>query len=225
MVAHVPAFSSRREFLLRAGGGFGALALAALLKDEARSEGPAKPIEATADRVLFLFMEGGPSHVDLFDPKPELTKRSGQPLPSSFGRVITPMGTGGNNLLASKHKFKKHGQSGIEVSDWYPHVATCVDDIAVLRSCWADGLNHVGSVCQMNTGNILAGRPSLGSWVVYGLGSPNQNLPGFVVLTDSGEVTGGPRNWGTGFMPSTYQGTLFRQGETPILNLKPAGKD
>ena len=213
---HIPGFSSRRDFLRLAGGGFGALAFSALLEAD-----EVKPQAAKADRVLFLFMEGGPSHVDLFDPKPELTKRNGQPLPASFGRVITPMGTGGNNLLASKHKFSKHGKSGLEVSDWYPHIAECVDDIAVVRSCQADGLNHVGSVCQMNTGSILAGRPSLGSWVVYGLGSVNQNLPGFVVLTDSGEVTGGPRNWGTGFMPATYQGSLFRNGSNPILNLAP----
>src|SRR5262249_53936253 len=136
----------------------------------------APPLKATADRVLFLFMEGGPSHVDLFDPKPELTRRHGQPLPAGFGRVITPMGTGGNNLLASKRKFQKYGQSGIEVSDWLPHTATCVDDLTVIRSCQADGLNHVGSVCQMNTGSVLAGRPSLGAWVVYGLGSVNRNL-------------------------------------------------
>src|SRR5258707_10355205 len=133
---HIPGFASRRDFLRFAGGGFGALALAAMMEAD-----EAKPQAAKADRVLFLFMEGGPSHVDLFDPKPELTKRHGQPLPASFGRVITPMGTGGNNLLASKHKFAKHGKSGIEVSDWYPHIATSVDEIAVVRSCWADGLN------------------------------------------------------------------------------------
>src|SRR5437763_105391 len=132
-------------------GGFGALALAAMSDAEGRAE-PAKPQAAgthfapKADRVLFLFMEGGPSHVDLFDPKPELTKRHGQPLPASFGRVITPMGTGGNNLLASKRKFERHGESGLWVSDWYPHVAKVVDEIALIRSCWADGVNHVGSV-------------------------------------------------------------------------------
>jgi hypothetical protein len=217
---HLPLFSSRRQFLREAGLGFGALAFAAT-SAKPQAAGPAHVLPK-ADRVLFLFMEGGPSHVDLFDPKPELTKRNGQPLPSSFGRVITPMGTGGNNLLASKHKFAKHGRSGLEISDWLPHMATCADDFCVLRSCWADGLNHVGSVCQMNTGNILAGRPSLGSWVTYGLGSPNQNLPGFVVMTDGGEVTGGARNWGTGFMPATYQGTLFRNGPNPILNLHAA---
>ena len=217
--SHVPLFSSRRQFLREAGLGFGALALAAMSERETQAAAHFAP---KADRVLFLFMEGGPSHVDLFDPKPELTKHNGEPLPASFGRVITPMGTGGNKLLASKHQFKKHGQSGLEISDWLPHMATCADDLCVLRSCWADGLNHVGSVCQMNTGNILAGRPSLGAWVAYGLGSPNQNLPGFVVMTDGGEVTGGARNWGTGYMPATYQGTLFRNGPSPILNLHAA---
>ncbi len=222
ITGHIPLFRSRRDFLRDAGLGFGALAFAAM---EANAKPQAAHFAPKADRVLFLFMEGGPSHVDLFDPKPELTRRHGQPLPASFGRVITPMGTGGNNLLASKHKFTKHGQSGLDISDWLPHTATCADDLAIVRSCWADGLNHVGSVCQMNTGDVLAGRPSLGSWVVYGLGNTNQNLPGFVVLTDTGEVTGGPRNWGTGFMPATYQGTLLRQGSNPILNLHSADGD
>src|SRR5205823_13160523 len=113
------------------------------------------------------------------------------------------------------------GESGMEVSDWLPHTATCVDDLAVVRSCWADGLNHVGSVCQMNTGSILAGRPSLGSWALYGLGSVNDNLPGFVVMSDAGEPFGGARNWGTAFMPATYQATFFRNGSSPLLDLKP----
>src|SRR5205085_7717518 len=107
------------------------------------------------------------------------------------------------------------------VSDWLPHTAECADDLAVIRSCWADGLNHVGSVCQMNTGSILAGRPSLGTWALYGLGTENQDLPGFVVMTDGGLPFGGPRNWGTGFMPSTYQGTQFLSGAHPILHLTP----
>src|SRR5215210_5483610 len=226
---HVPLFSSRRDFLRLAGGGFGALALSALAAEEsvAHASGSLDPLApkepqfaAKAKAVIFLFMEGGPSHVDLFDPKPELTRQNGKPLPASFGRVITPMGTGGNNLLASKRKFRKHGKSGLDFSDWLPHMATCADDFTVLRACHADGLNHVGSVCQMNTGSILAGRPSLGSWALYGLGTVNQNLPGYVVLTDGGEVTGGSRNWGTGYMPATYQGTLFRPGDNPILNLK-----
>jgi hypothetical protein len=123
--------------------------------------------------------------------------------------------------MGSKRRWAKHGRAGLDFSDWLPHIATCADDIAVLRSCWADGLNHVGSVCQMNTGSILAGRPSLGSWVLYGLGSENQNLPGFVVMSDAGEPTGGARNWGTAFMPATYQGTYFRNGPSPILHLAP----
>ncbi|VTR97217.1 protein containing duf1501 : Uncharacterized protein OS=Planctomyces brasiliensis (strain ATCC 49424 / DSM 5305 / JCM 21570 / NBRC 103401 / IFAM 1448) GN=Plabr_0140 PE=4 SV=1: DUF1501 [Gemmata massiliana] len=228
---HVPTLASRRDFLTSVGGGFGALALSALAAAESSPAthtaadplAPKKPhFEAKAKSVIFLFMEGGPSHVDLFDPKPELTKQHGKPLPASFGKVLTPMGTGGNNLLASKRKFAKHGKSGLDVSDWLPHMAKCADDLTVLRACWADGLNHVGSVCQMNTGSILAGRPSLGSWALYGLGSENRNLPGFVVFTEGGpEPLGGARNYGTGYMPATYQGTLFRNGPNPILNLNP----
>jgi hypothetical protein len=221
-VPHVPRFRSRREFLAGAGGGFGALALSALLADEARAASVRAPhFTPRAKAVIFLFMEGGPSHVDLFDPKPELTRMNGKPLPARFGRVITPMGTGGNNLLASKRAFAKHGRSGLDFSDWLPHMAATADDWCVLRACHADGLNHVGSVCQMNTGSVLAGRPSLGSWALYGLGSANRNLPGFVVMTDGGEVTGGARNWGTGYMPATWQGTLFRPGDSPILDLRP----
>jgi uncharacterized protein DUF1501 len=230
MLPHVPLFRSRREFLRLAGGGFGSLAFAALVAGEGLppvADAPASPFlprkphfEPKAKRVVFLFMEGGPSHVDLYDPKPELTRRHGTPLPASFGRVITPMGTGGNTLLASKRTFKKYGQSGLEFSDWLPHMATCADDFAVLRACHADGLNHVGSVSQMNTGSILAGRPSLGSWAIYGLGTENQNLPGFVVFTEgTGQPFGGARNWGTGYMPATYQGTHFSGGRVPILNL------
>ncbi len=227
--AHVPRLTSRREFLFKAGGGFGALALASLLRRDgllaADVSSPLTPRQAQfavkAKAVIFLFMEGGPSHLDTFDPKPELTRLHGQKLPASFGNVLTPMGVGGNTLLASKRAFRKYGQCGLDVSDWLPHIATCADDLCVVRSCWADGLNHVGSVCQMNTGSLLAGRPSLGSWVVYGLGSENQSLPGFVVMSDAGEPAGGARNWGTGYMPATYQGTQFCGGPNPILHLNP----
>src|SRR6516164_4443117 len=229
---HVPLFASRRDFLLKAGGGFGTVALSALLEQDPLRAAPAHRGQSDgapraphfapkAKSVIFLFMEGGPSHLDTFDPKPELTRLHGQKLPASFGPIITPMGVGGNTLLASKRAFRKHGQSGIEVSDWLPHLAGCVDDLAVVRSCWADGLNHVGSVCQMNTGSVLAGRPSLGSWVLYGLGSENQDLPGFVVMSDAADPLGGARNWGTAFMPSTYQGTMLRNGPNPILHLNP----
>jgi hypothetical protein len=227
---HVPLFQSRREFLRLAGGGFGSIALAALEADGKSETQPPDPrsaylpkkphFEAKAKAVIFLFMEGGPSHIDLFDPKPELSRMHGKPLPASFGRVITPMGTGGNTLLASKRRFRKHGQAGLDFSDWLPHMATCADEFAMLRACHVDGLNHVGSVCQMNTGSVLAGRPSLGAWALYGLGTVNQNLPGFVVFAEGGpEPLGGARNWGTGYMPATYQGTLFRNGHAPILNL------
>jgi hypothetical protein len=167
-------------------------------------------------------MEGGPSHIDLFDPKPLLEKLDGQAIPESFGRpVTTASGTGNNTLMASKRTWKQYGQSGLWVSDWYPNIAAHVDDLAVIRSCWADGLNHVGSVCQMNTGAILAGRPSMGAWATYGLGSVNRNLPSFVVLMDDREPLGSSNNWSAGFLPAVYQGTRFRSGDTPLLNLKP----
>ena len=234
MVPHKVWASNRRDFLTRAGMGFGSIALSAMLADDARADAP--PIDPlhplaprpphlspTAKSCIFLFMEGGPSHVDLFDPKPELTRRTGQPLPDSFGKVFTAMGVGGNNLLASRRAFQQHGEAGTWVSDWYPNIAEVVDDIALVRSCWADGVNHVGSVCQMNTGSILAGRPSLGAWVTYGLGSENQDLPAFVVMNDGTDPLGGPRNWGNAWLPATYQGTPFRKEGAPILHLAPPG--
>ncbi len=232
MIPHKVWATTRRDFLGKAGLGFGALALSAMLEAEARADEPTidplRPLAprpthlpARAKSVIFLFMEGGPSHIDLFDPKPELTARAGQPLPASFGKVFTSMGVGGNNLLASRRKFEQRGRFGTWVSDWYPHVAEVADDIALVRSCWADGVNHVGSVCQMNTGSILAGRPSLGAWVTYGLGTENQDLPAFVVMNDSGDPLGGPRNWGNAWLPATFQGTPFRKDGAPILHLAP----
>ena len=219
-LAHHWNVSNRREFFARAGSGLGAIALGSMLAEGA--ETPKKThFPPKAKSVIWLFMEGGPSHIDLFDPKPELNKLAGKPMPASFGKLVTAMGTGNNTLMASPRTWKQHGQSGMWVSEWYPHIAKHVDDMTVIRSCWANGLNHVGSVCQMNTGDILAGRPALGAWVTYGLGTANKNLPTFVVLTDDKEVIGGPKNWASGFLPASYQGTQFRQGDTPILNLKP----
>lgn len=174
-----------------------------------------------AKSVIWLFMEGGPSHLDLFDPKPALDRLAGQPMPESFGKVITAMGTGSNAIMPTQRQWKQHGKSGIWVSDWYPRIAEHVDDLAVIHSCWADGLNHVGSVCQMNTGDILAGRPALGSWATYGLGSANDNLPTYVILLDEGEVFGGAKNWSSGFLPATFQGTQFRKDGAPIFHLAP----
>jgi hypothetical protein len=156
----------------------------------------------------------------LFDPKPLLNQLAGKPLPASFGEVITAMGEAKSPLLGSKRTWKQHGQSGLWVSDWLPEIAKCADELAVIRSCWAEGINHSAGVCQMNTGSILGGRPSLGSWVSYGLGTENTNLPSFVVMQDTqSSVVNGPRNWSSGFMPAVYQGTRIQGGSEPIPNL------
>ncbi len=206
---------------MRSCGGLGALAFSSMLQGADPLAAKQPDHTPTAKSVIWLFMEGGPSHIDIFDPKPELEKLAGQPMPASFGKVVTAMGTASNTLMPSSRTWKQYGQSGMWVSDWYTNMAQHVDDITLFRSCWADGLNHVGSVCQMNTGSILAGRPSMGAWVTYGLGSSNSNLPTFVILTDAGEVVGGPKNWSSGFLPASYQGTLFRREGTPILDLAP----
>src|SRR5688572_1576036 len=228
-IPHIEPLFTRRDFLMRGGAGFGALALTYLLGSDkligaGRSTNPlaAKPghFPAKAKSVIFLFMEGGPSHMDTYDPKPKLNDLAGQRLPESFGKVLTSMGEHNSPLLGSRRTWKQHGQSGIWVSDWLPHTAECVDDIAVIRSCWADGINHSSGVCQMNTGSILAGRPSLGSWVSYGLGTVNEDLPAFVVMQDNAtQIVNGPRNWGAGFMPAMYQGIRIQGGSEPIPNL------
>ncbi|MSU66177.1 MAG: DUF1501 domain-containing protein [Opitutus sp.] len=230
--------TSRRQFLRQAGGGFGMLALASLLSRDGllAAEGPAagtpspfapKPshFPAKAKRVIFLYMSGGPSHVDLFDPKPELVRLAGQPIPDSFGTFKTRRAVAKNKLLAPLRPFQPRGQSGIEVSDLLPHIGSCMDDICLIRSCYADSVTHPEAVYQMNTGSILMGRPSLGSWATYGLGTENQNMPAFVVMPDpAGWVKGGAPAWGNGYMPASYQGTILRGGTSPILNLNtPAG--
>src|SRR4051812_31029804 len=155
---------------------------------EAKSNNPlaahAPHFAAKAKRVIFLFMSGGPSHVDLFDPKPDLVRLAGEPIPESFGPFKTRRAGGKKKLLAPVREFKRGGQSGIEVSDFLPHIATCVDDICLLRGCHGDSVTHPESVYQMNTGSILMGRPSLGAWATYGLGTENQNMPAFVVMPD-----------------------------------------
>jgi hypothetical protein len=229
---HEPLYT-RRDFLSRAGAGFGALALTYLLERErllaASAEDAVNPLAARpshfaakARSVIFLFMEGGPSHLDTFDHKPKLRELAGQRLPESFGPIITAMGEVDAPLLADRREWKQHGQSGLWVSDWLPHLGDCVDDLAVIRSCWGDGLNHANGVGQMNTGSILGGRPSLGAWLSYGLGTENQNLPAFAVLCDNnGQVIGGPRNWGPGFMPAIYQGVRLGSSTEPFPNLNP----
>jgi hypothetical protein len=222
---------SRRAFLRRAGGGFGSLALAALLAEDGllASEPGRDPLaprlphhEANAKRVIFLFLSGGPSHLETFDPKPDLQKLHGQPLPASFGPVKTRRGVDRNKLLATKRTFQKCGESGIDISDLLPCLAECADDLCVLRGCHGDSVTHPESVYLMNTGSILMGRPSLGAWAAYGLGTENRNLPAFVVLPDPGGwPKGGAPAWGNGYLPAAYQGTLVRGGQAPVLHLNP----
>ncbi len=213
--------TSRRAFLQQAGTGFGALALSWLLSQSSSGAAPAPHFAPKARSVIFLFMEGGPSHIDLFDPKPELNRLAGSKIPDSFRRVITAMGEFNSPLLGCHRKWQQHGQSGLWISDWLPHIASCADDLAVIRSCKADGVNHSSGVCQMNTGSTLGGRPSLGSWVSYGLGSENADLPAFVVMQDNPTpVINGPRNWSAGFMPAAWQGIRITPGAEPIPNLK-----
>lgn len=226
---------TRRAWLRAAGGGFGSLALSWLLWSESarsaraddahvgmglRPRLPHRPPRVR--RVIYLFMHGGPSHVDTFDPKPELARLHGQPLPESFGPVATRRNVARNPLLASKRSFKPCGSSGLEISDLFPELSRCADDLCVIRSCWADSVNHPQAVYQMNTGSILMGKPSLGSWVTYGLGTENQDLPAFLVLTDpKGGIKGGPPAYGAGFLPATFQGTPMRAGAEPLLDLRP----
>ena len=211
---------SRRELLVRAGLGFGGLAFTAMSAQAV----PKKPhIEPKAKSVIWCFMDGGPSHLDLFDPKPALTKLAGKPLPPSFRRPITAMGNTANTpLLASQRTFKQHGKSGLWVSDWYPEIAKVADELCVVRSCIADGLTHVSSMLQMNTCSLIPGRPCLGAWTMYGLGSECDNLPGFVVLADTmADPPGGSTLWGNGFLPSSHQGTRFADGDQPLLYATP----
>ncbi len=227
--------STRRDFFRHGGSGLAGIGLAHMLSQDGLLAAHADPLNPktphhapSAKAVIWLFMEGGPSQLDLFDPKPKLKELDGQPLPESLRPKTTAMpGTSLNGLMASQRAFRQYGQSGLWVSDWYPHIARHADDLAVVRSCWCDGINHAGSVLQMNTGSILAGRPSMGAWVNYGLGSANRNLPSFVVLIDDRTVVGGPKNWASAFLPATYQGIQFRQGDTPLLHLErpPATSD
>ena len=183
--------SSRREFFTRAGSGLAGIALSAMLAEDGYAAGvdplaPKQPhLPPKAKNIIWCFMEGGPSQVDLFDPKPMLEKYALQPMPASFHpeNLLTAQGSKpSDGMFPSRRAFKQYGQSGLWVSDWLPNIAQHVDDIAVLRSCHTDAVNHVGGVCEMNTGSLLAGRPSLGAWLTYGLGTAQKNLPTFVVM-------------------------------------------
>jgi hypothetical protein len=216
---------TRREVLARLGGGFGGLVLGHLLgSEDARAAGvhdvkerpPQYPARARA--VIQLFMHGGPAHMDLLDPKPLLSKYDGKPPPAEVADDEKLTG----NLLGTQFKFSKHGQSGLEFSEILPHTARHADDIAVIRSMFTEHRNHEQAIWMMQTGLITAGRPTMGAWVAYALGTANQNLPAYVVLPDSGGLpTDGIRNWSSGWLPPLYQGTPFRSEGMPVLNLKP----
>jgi hypothetical protein len=170
-------------------------------------------------------MHGGPSHLELLDPKPELQRLAGQVVPESFGDVMTRRKVANNPLLPSSRKFRQYGDSGLWMSDWLPETARCADDLCVIRSMHGDSVNHPQAVYQTNTGNVLMGKPSVGSWVSYGLGSENQDLPAFVVMPDPGGGNkGGPPAWGSGYLPAKHQGITVRAGESPILHLKPTSQ-
>ena len=219
---HAPSAGlSRREALKSFASGFGMLGLASVLGPGAFAAS-ANPLAvqvpqfpARAKNIIFLFMAGGPSHVDLFDPKPRLLQDNGKPLPFEKPKLER---TKTGNLLGSPFAFKKHGQSGMEISELLPHLATCADDLCVIRSMVADNINHNGACLQMNTGEQSFSRPSLGSWLLYGLGSENQNLPGFVVISPAQPAQGAPL-WSSSFLPAAYQGTLVSNLDDPIANL------
>jgi len=215
--------SSRRDFLARSGAGMGLLALAELLQtstvavENARQNDPLAPRQphfaAKVKSVIWLFMEGGPSGVDLFDRKPELEKSDGKKI------EIDVFNGDPGPLMKSPFAYKQYGDCGAWVCDKYSNLARHVDDIAFVKSCFTESNDHVPALYQMNTGIPRVGLPTAGAWVTYGLGSENRNLPGFVVLGGSRGIKGGPLHWSSGFLPSTYQGTLFRSQGSPILNL------
>ena len=216
---------TRREFVRDACCGFGGLALAALLREEARAAASplaarVPPLPAKARSVIFLFMAGGPSHIETFDPKPLLNQLSGQPRPKEFGEAKYQFIQNGAKLLGTRRKFQAYGRSGIEVSDLFPQLATCVDDLAVIRSCQGDAVVHSAAQYELFTGRVTPGFPSMGSWLLYGLGAESRSLPGYVVMPDPhGALEAGQPMFMHGFLPAVYQPTMFRPGGRPVLNL------
>ena len=214
---------SRREFLQKAGLGFGMIAATDLLAGENPLAARKPHFPAKADSVIFLFMHGGPSHIDTFDPKPLLNELHGQPVPDSFGSVDLQFTKVDRvPLIGSPRAFRKRGDSGLEISDLFENVAAHADALTVVRSCHHDGFTHVTGQNWMNTGWARVGRPSIGSWVTYGLGSENENLPAYMVMLD-GPIKAGPPAYGAGFLPAVYQGTVLRSQGPPILNIERPG--
>ena len=234
MPEHVRITRNRREFLCDAFCGFGGLAFGAMLAEQMQAAArvnplapkpPHNPATAKAKSVIFLFMAGGPSHIETFDPKPLLNELNGQKRPASFGEAKYQFIQPDAKLLGTKRTFKKYGKSGIEVSDLLPHIGEVVDDIAVLRSCHGDMVVHSAAQYQLMTGRVIPGFPSMGSWVIYGLGSESDSLPAYCVLPDpKGALEAGQPMYTNGFLPAVYQPTMMRPGKRPVLNLDlPAG--
>ena len=218
----LPAPLTRRDMLLRCANGFGAVALSALLAEESRAATPRTHHPAKAKSVLFLFMDGGPSQMDTFDPKPRLDKEHGQPIkakvePTQFNNVGT--------VMKCPWKFRQYGKSGTPVSDLFPNVARHVDDLAVIRSMVSNFSEHTNANYFLHSGHGQQGRPSMGAWATYGLGSECRDLPGFVVLSSGMIPPGGLDCFGAGFLPASYQGSLFRKGKQPVADLTPTEKD
>ena len=227
---------SRREMLMQASNGFGAVALSALLADgtlgatkvAGENRGLLAPktphFKAKAKSVIFLYMDGGPSQVDTFDPKPALEKYHGRDPHEVLGRVEPTQFNSIGKVLKSPWKFKKYGKSGLSVSDLFPHVGSCADDLAVIRSMYAPFSEHTNANYFLHTGIGVQGRPSHGAWVTYGLGSACQNLPGFIILNGGLTPPGGLDNFGSGFLPAAFQGSVFKHGAVPVANIKPQEK-
>ena len=225
---------SRRWFLQDCGVGMAGLALSSLVAREAKAKAPANPLairaphfKPKAKRVIYMFMAGAPSHLELFDPKPELQKRDGQLPPADLLKDYRAAFINPNSaLLGPKYKFSPHGKSGIEFSELIPNIAGLADDLCVIRSLQTDAVNHAPGQIMMNTGSQQFGRPSFGSWTLYGLGSESETLPGYVVLTSAKGTSGGASNYGCGFLPTVYGGIPFRSTGDPVLYLSnPAGFD
>jgi hypothetical protein len=210
---------NRRAFVGRFSGLVGSLALADLLRADAPAA--AKQSGAKAKSVICLFQHGGPSQVDLFDPKPQLTRRHGQPYP---GDIEAHFDKKKGDLLASPFTFRRFGQSGLELSELLPHTGELADDLTLVRSMTTESVDHESALRLIHAGKFQAGRPTLGSWVIYALGAENRNLPAYVVLTDPGGMPiDGVKNWSSGWLPAAYQGTPFRSGRSPVLNLETPG--
>ncbi len=218
---------TRREFIRDGFCGFGGLALASMLHGQQARAGAINPlaarpphIPARAKSVIFLFMAGGPSHLETFDPKPLLNRLHGQVRPEEFGEAKYQFVQRDARLLGTRRTFRKYGESGIEVSDLFPHMASCIDDIAVIRSCHGDMVVHSAAQYELFTGRVTPGSPSMGSWVLYGLGTESDSLPGYVVMPDPrGALEAGQPMYMHGFLPAVYQPTSFRPGDRPVINL------